>query len=702
MPPPKPVGIAPKSAQTESLKNMEFRRGKWYNSAREQAHRGNPESRSGAALGCRASDDRFFGGCRESAPARAIRRMYLKQLTLINTGPISRAVLDFPTSPATNSALIPDGPAGAETPLPIVIVGENGAGKSICLSHIVNTLMGIQQIAYPGSSETRKGTIYKIASQSYIKMGASFYYSQVVFSDGKINEEIALNTPKHNFKNPPDAILNTSPVWKDMEQDSYFSFSGFAFQNNPFEGLPGEEGKWCQDVFKNNCVLYFPPNRFEDPAWLNEEHLKSSPRFLDLARSVGSTDRTVITYHPMRFNQNWMLGVFHDHLIYNLLPQQQDGQTTMAADTIRTSTLSNAIHDIFRDVRQVKVPSQFRVSARNNRAIQLVDRENNMVITPNIFQMSAGETALLNLFLSILRDADMSQMRFVDLTQIRGMVVVDEVDLHLHSVHQYEILPALIKMFPRVQFIMTSHSPLFVLGMQKQFGDDGFVLYRLPEGEQIAPEEFGEFGRAYDAFRKTRQFNMDIRKEIKASEVPILFVEGTHDVAYMERAAQLLGREEVVKKIRLLDGGGAPKLHSILRNWTKCDVRLLETIAREKIILLADCDATNIPDTDHKGKIFSRKFKKHPHPLGKGIENMFSEKTLNKVREKNRSIFQTVKEIVTADDGDDSGHSEQRLKFKDDEQGKRALREWLCQHGDKSDFHHFGEVFDMLEDLLNA
>ena len=68
---------------------------------------------------------------------------------------------------------------------------------------------------------------------------------------------------------------------------------------------------------------------------------------------------------------------------------------------------------------------------------------------PNIFQLSSGETSLLNIFLSIVRDFDLSGTQFSRAEDVRGIVVVDEVDLHLHAVHQYEILPSLIKMFPK-------------------------------------------------------------------------------------------------------------------------------------------------------------------------------------------------------------------------------------------------------------
>ena len=72
------------------------------------------------------------------------------------------------------------------------------------------------------------------------------------------------------------------------------------------------------------------------------------------------------------------------------------------------------------------------------------------MIVPNIFQLSSGETSLFDIFLSILRDFELSGSQFSNAADIRGIVVVDEMDLHLHAVHQHEVLPSLIGMFPKV------------------------------------------------------------------------------------------------------------------------------------------------------------------------------------------------------------------------------------------------------------
>lgn len=42
------------------------------------------------------------------------------------------------------------------------------------------------------------------------------------------------------------------------------------------------------------------------------------------------------------------------------------------------------------------------------------------------------------------------------------ILVIDEIDLHMHPAWQYEIIENLTKLFPKTQFIVTAHSPLIV------------------------------------------------------------------------------------------------------------------------------------------------------------------------------------------------------------------------------------------------
>lgn len=48
------------------------------------------------------------------------------------------------------------------------------------------------------------------------------------------------------------------------------------------------------------------------------------------------------------------------------------------------------------------------------------------------------------------------------LVENRGIVMIDEIDLHLHPKWQMNVLPTLAAALPNIQFIVTSHSPLIV------------------------------------------------------------------------------------------------------------------------------------------------------------------------------------------------------------------------------------------------
>ena len=54
------------------------------------------------------------------------------------------------------------------------------------------------------------------------------------------------------------------------------------------------------------------------------------------------------------------------------------------------------------------------------------------------------------------------------LDENQGIVMIDEVDLHIHPGWQMGLLPRLARRLPRIQFIVTSHSPLLVGSLEWQ------------------------------------------------------------------------------------------------------------------------------------------------------------------------------------------------------------------------------------------
>ena len=85
-------------------------------------------------------------------------------------------------------------------------------------------------------------------------------------------------------------------------------------------------------------------------------------------------------------------------------------------------------------------------------------------LVPSLNALSTGQLALFNMFTTIIRYADADDIDLSHkLDEIKGIVVIDEIELHLHTKLQREILPRLLALFPNIQFVITSHAPLFYL-----------------------------------------------------------------------------------------------------------------------------------------------------------------------------------------------------------------------------------------------
>ena len=74
--------------------------------------------------------------------------------------------------------------------------------------------------------------------------------------------------------------------------------------------------------------------------------------------------------------------------------------------------------------------------------------------------LSDGYSAIMSIVTELILRMENKSSRVYD---IQGIVLIDEIETHLHIELQKKILPFLTNFFPNIQFIVTSHSP-FVLG----------------------------------------------------------------------------------------------------------------------------------------------------------------------------------------------------------------------------------------------
>lgn len=97
--------------------------------------------------------------------------------------------------------------------------------------------------------------------------------------------------------------------------------------------------------------------------------------------------------------------------------------------------------------------------------------------------LSDGEKCLLSLVGDLARRLALASPENTNPLQGNGIVLIDEVDLHLHPSWQRKIIAKLKETFPNCQFIVTTHSPQ-VLG-ELQSSD----IYILNNGNVYKPEQ---------------------------------------------------------------------------------------------------------------------------------------------------------------------------------------------------------------------
>jgi predicted ATP-binding protein involved in virulence len=74
-------------------------------------------------------------------------------------------------------------------------------------------------------------------------------------------------------------------------------------------------------------------------------------------------------------------------------------------------------------------------------------------------QLSDGERRLILLVGDVARRMAILNPHLDDPTSSPGVLLADEIDLHLHPGWQRRVMPALRAAFPGVQLIVTTHSP---------------------------------------------------------------------------------------------------------------------------------------------------------------------------------------------------------------------------------------------------
>lgn len=80
----------------------------------------------------------------------------------------------------------------------------------------------------------------------------------------------------------------------------------------------------------------------------------------------------------------------------------------------------------------------------------------------SLYNLSTGYRAILSMIMELAYRASVLNPTMQDFSALEGVVLIDEIDAHLHPKWQWKILDAIRQVFPRVQFIIATHSPIVI------------------------------------------------------------------------------------------------------------------------------------------------------------------------------------------------------------------------------------------------
>lgn len=93
------------------------------------------------------------------------------------------------------------------------------------------------------------------------------------------------------------------------------------------------------------------------------------------------------------------------------------------------------------------------------------DGKNTIKYQPLPFQkLASGFKSVIALAGDMIVRLSKNQPTVKDPSELKGIVIIDEIDLHLHPKLQKQLVGQFSKVFPKIQFIVSTHSPIPLLG----------------------------------------------------------------------------------------------------------------------------------------------------------------------------------------------------------------------------------------------
>ncbi|PZU95273.1 MAG: ATP-binding protein [Pseudanabaena sp.] len=369
--------------------------------------------------------------------------MHIEKLRMQNFRGFKDVTIDFPSNLA-------------------VFIGVNGSGKSSIIDCLDNLLFELIRPLLRVTRNTKSSSAWSIMDsfgENDISNGSLETINELIFSYSEFSQEFSRDIKLlHCFAYPS----SSEEPRRDSERSKLDDVQTFKqFINDQISSIPNKSIPLIACYSTKRAVTYYRLSG-GDPL---------SPNVAKLSQVNCYTDAT--NQYKIDFETFFLWFKHNEDLEQEL---KLDGDLNY--QDYQLNLVRKAIVSILPDYTDLKV-------RRSRMQIVLKKQDHELVLN----QLSDGEKNLLVMVADIARRLAIANPDPAkNALEGEGIILIDEIELHLHPQWQRDIIPRLTSTFPNCQFIVTTHSPQVLSNVKKE---NVFIV----EDFQVYPADACTFGR---------------------------------------------------------------------------------------------------------------------------------------------------------------------------------------------------------------
>ncbi len=350
--------------------------------------------------------------------------MDIKKLQLENIGRFKQLDIDF-------------APTGQVKSKVTIFIADNGGGKTTILKSLATVLSWlVNRINKKNSSGTHilpkditNGMPSALISVSVQKREKFFKWSIAKSQESTVRKQ-KKDTHESDLKQCTELadLLRYAPNMSDLEDGN-----GTGYGNG--SGLPASEKS---DYNNLPLILYCS----EERVWID---VPSRIRNKNTFNEIDGYDNALTWGVDFRRFFEW----FRER---EDIENEQFKKTDKCESDLLLNAVRSAIQKFITNFGNLQIQRYPRLRMTVEKAGEELD----------ILQLSQGEKSLMALVGDIARRLAIMNPNLKNPLEGDGVILIDEVDMHLHPKWQRSIVENLVNTFPNCQFILTTHSPIVI------------------------------------------------------------------------------------------------------------------------------------------------------------------------------------------------------------------------------------------------